>query len=242
MVVLSRSMSSNSLHIELPPEDSPSLIPWVIIVVCAALLMTFVGQLAYSIPASLQQQAQSQVDTAQFPDVAVAAIGRDIELSGSILNTQSATELVDQIRRINGVRAVHDQLTVIDPVTEARLRTQQFVQMLALIDVDSVAFQPGSIAFTPESDAALAQLLALMEKHPQSRVRIEGHTDNTGPDAVNLRMSRDRAAAVANYLMARGIAANRLIVTGYGSTQPLASNDTDDGRSRNRRIEISPVN
>ncbi len=235
-------MTSNSLHIELPPEQRASLVPWLIVAACAAVLTVLLSQLATSIPASLAQQAQSRVDAQRFPDVQIVAKGRDMQLTGSILVDQSPTDLIDQIRSVDGVGSVFDSLSVVDPAREARLRAEQFTQTLANIDVDRVAFQPGSIAFTPESDAALAQLLALLEEHSRSRIRIEGHTDNTGPDAVNLRMSRDRASAVANYLMARGIAADQLIVTGYGSTQPIASNDTDEGRARNRRIEISPVN
>ena len=78
-----------------------------------------------------------------------------------------------------------------------------------------------------------------MVTYPETRLRIEGHTDNTGSEAANLRLSRERARAVASYLIARGISENRLIAKGYGSTQPIDDNSTDAGRGRNRRIEIS---
>ncbi len=235
-------MNSNSLHIELPSEDAPGFVPWMVVALCTVALVILVSQLAISIPASLQQQAQNEVDASPFRSIQVVANGRDIELTGSILVGQSTADLVRQLQRVDGIRHVQDRLVVIDPAQEAKQASMRFSQALSDIDLNSVAFQPGSIAFTPESDTALAQLLGLMQQFPQGRIRIEGHTDNTGPDAVNLRMSRDRASAVANYLMARGIAGDQLIVTGYGATQPIADNDTESGRARNRRIEISAVN
>ncbi|MFK7860483.1 MAG: OmpA family protein [Granulosicoccus sp.] len=235
-------MSADSLHFELPPEERPSLVPWIIILACAAILMVLLSQLARQIPASLLQQAQSQLDSTTFPDLRLAANGRDLELSGAITIDQSTTSLIDGLRQINGVRDVREAIQVIDPAVASKARLARFAASLAAIDTSLLAFQPGSTSLTPESDNALVQLLTLLKEHPESRIRIEGHTDNTGPDTVNLRVSRERAGAVANYLMARGIPSDQLIVTGYGSTQPVADNETDSGRARNRRIEINPVN
>lgn len=234
-------MSSNSLQIDLPSPERPSLVPWVIAIVCACLLLLLSVRLAQDIPAKLHVQAEQLLDTSVFPDVSVRANGRNLELAGTVTIDQSPALLAQRLEQIPGVHRVIDRLTVVDPDVEAAAMHEQFVQALAGIDVSRVAFQPGSVSFTPDSDAALAQLLSLLRQHPQGRIRIEGHTDNTGPDAVNLRVSRDRAAAVANYLMARGIPADQLVVTGYGSTQPIADNATERGRMQNRRIEINPV-
>lgn len=235
-------MSVNSLHIDLPPDHGPSVIPWIVILSCAAVLLVLCSQLLSSIPASLQLQAQQRIDRIQYPDVAVAANGRTLELWGSININQSSRELVSQLESIKGVRQVHNALVVIDPSVLERQQAQRFSSSLAAIDVSNISFEPGSINFTAGSDSALSQLLSLMKESPSGRIRIEGHTDNTGPDTVNLRVSRERATAVANYLMARGIPADRLVVTGYGSTQPVAPNDTEAGRAQNRRIEINETN
>lgn len=234
-------MSSNLLQFDLPSHERPSLVPWLIAIVCACLLLAMTVQLARSIPAQLQFQAEQLLDTSVFPDVAVQASGRNLELSGTVTVDQSPALLAQRLEQIPGVHRVLDRLSIVDPAVEAAAQHEQFVQALAVIDITQVAFQPGSVSFTPESDAALAQLLSLLREYPEGRVRIEGHTDNTGPDVVNLRVSRDRAAAVANYLMARGIPADQLVVTGYGSTQPIADNTTEQGRTQNRRIEINPV-
>lgn len=234
-------MSSNLLQIDLPSDDRGSPLPWLVAVLCACLLLVLTINLARSIPATLEAQAAQLLDASVFPDVSVQSNGRNLELSGSVTVDQSPALLAQRLEQIPGVHRVIDKLSIIDPEMEAATRRNQFIQSLAGIDVSQVAFQPGSISFTPQSDAVLQQLLSLLQQHPDGRVRIEGHTDNTGPDAVNLRVSRDRAAAVANYLMARGIPADQIVVTGYGSTQPIADNSTEQGRTRNRRIEINPV-
>ena len=235
-------MSAEPLHIDLPDEVAPSFIPWVIIIVCSVVLVLLATRLTQSIPASLQAQARQLVSGSELPDVSVQAVGRDLVLSGNISTDESAASLVRSLAEIDGVSTVSDQLTIVDPVADAQISIDQFNRELAAIDVSSVAFTPGSVAFTGQSDAALAQLLTLLQQFPQGRIRIEGHTDNTGPDNVNLRVSRDRAAAVANYLMARGIPSDQLLATGYGSTQPIADNSSEAGRARNRRIEIYAVN
>lgn len=74
--------------------------------------------------------------------------------------------------------------------------------------------------------------------NPQSRVRIVGHTDSTGSDAINDPLSVNRATRTRDHLVARGVALSRVDVSGMGSRQPIASNDTAEGRGRNRRVEI----
>ena len=77
-----------------------------------------------------------------------------------------------------------------------------------------------------------------LRNNPYTDVRIVGHTDNTGSDAVNNPLSLDRAASTRNYLTGRGIDGRRISIEGMGERQPIATNDTADGRSRNRRVEI----
>lgn len=77
-----------------------------------------------------------------------------------------------------------------------------------------------------------------LRNHPNTDVRIVGHTDNTGSDAVNNPLSLERAASTRNYLTGRGIDGRRIAIDGMGERQPIATNDTTEGRSRNRRVEI----
>ena len=79
----------------------------------------------------------------------------------------------------------------------------------------------------------------LKESRGISKVRVEGHTDSKGSDAYNMRLSQRRANAVRDYLIARGIEADRLVAVGYGESRPVDTNDTPEGRARNRRVEFT---
>lgn len=241
-MVLLWAMNANRLQLELPEDQSRSLFPWIIVLICIAILVVQISQLTQRIPESLLQQASERIDQNTHPKIFVSADGRDLSVSGTTTSFQFRRSIVEQLSQIDGVLNVHDNMQVIDPAQEARQAVQQFESQLSAIDFSVIAFQPGSISFTPQSDAALTELHALLRQYPESRVRIEGHTDNTGADSVNVRVSRERADAVANYLMARGVRSQQLIVTGYGATQPVADNNTENGRARNRRIDVNPVN
>jgi len=232
-------MTQQALNFEIPDEESSSIWPWLVTLVLAVLLLASVIQALQSIPNSLQNSAQQFVRNAGFSTVQVTANGRDITVSGTVEKQPNISNLLSGIEQIEGVRKVTDALVLTDPVDDAVVQKERFVTSLKLINTASVSFEPGSSSFTQSSDAALNQLAGLMLRHPESRLRIEGHTDNTGPESVNLRLSRERAQAVADYLTSSGIASNRLIAKGYGSTQPIDDNFSDAGKARNRRIEIS---
>ncbi|MDR3188152.1 MAG: OmpA family protein [Prevotellaceae bacterium] len=102
----------------------------------------------------------------------------------------------------------------------------------------NVQFAKGGTGLTPESSKYLEPLYRLLEMQPHIRVRISGHTDNTGKPAVNLAISKERARSVVNFLVKKGINAARLESGGYGQTQPIAPNTTESGRIINRRVEF----
>ncbi|MFD1629119.1 OmpA family protein [Pseudopedobacter beijingensis] len=81
-------------------------------------------------------------------------------------------------------------------------------------------------------------LAASLNKYPDTDILVVGHTDNVGTDAVNDRISLERANAVASYATSKGVSGSRLKTSGKGKTEPIASNDTDAGRTQNRRVEI----
>ena len=105
---------------------------------------------------------------------------------------------------------------------------------------------PGNITFSFD-DATLSasfkptldKLATTMNQYNQTTVAIAGHTDSRGDDAYNMRLSRDRAYSVANYLTTRGVASNRINVIAYGESRPIADNNTDYGRQQNRRVELT---
>ncbi|MEO1405260.1 MAG: OmpA family protein [Pseudomonadota bacterium] len=101
-----------------------------------------------------------------------------------------------------------------------------------------IVFEAGSASLLRESGPALDHLLAIVRRCEGLDVQVQGHTDAYGDRAGNIRLSEQRAAAVVDYLAARGIARGALDAVGFGPDQPIATNDTADGRSANRRIEF----
>lgn len=108
------------------------------------------------------------------------------------------------------------------------------------VEVDlpaDVLFDFDKADIRPDAAAALAKLAILIRAHPGGATRLEGHTDAVGNDAHNQALSERRAQAVQRWLVEReGIAAAALTVRGFGESQPVASNDTDQGRQKNRRV------
>jgi outer membrane protein OmpA-like peptidoglycan-associated protein len=105
------------------------------------------------------------------------------------------------------------------------------------IVLDGILFESGSATIQEESFPRLDRVVEYMQHKPSSRIRIEGHTDNVGNARRNQRLSQARAQAVAAYLTSHGIDEDRVEAVGKGDTEPVASNDTDEGRAQNRRIE-----
>jgi len=101
-----------------------------------------------------------------------------------------------------------------------------------------ILFDYNSAALRSESRNTLNELASNFSQYPDNRIIVEGHTDSTGGDAYNQRLSEQRAGAVADYLIDRRVPADNVIVYGYGEMRPKASNDTAEGRQLNRRVEI----
>lgn len=106
------------------------------------------------------------------------------------------------------------------------------------VAVYGINFATGKAEITPESDKVLGQVRQLLQDNAELKLRIEGHTDNQGARKANLELSKKRAAAVKAWLAAHGVDAGRLTTDGFGDARPLAENSTDEGRAKNRRVEL----
>jgi len=107
--------------------------------------------------------------------------------------------------------------------------------------LEGVQFEPNSAQLTPRAIAILTNAANQMKKFPAVRIQIEAHTDNQGDVQLNTNLSKQRVIAVAKFFISRGIAKNRLAGRAYGSSRPIASNDTAEGRARNRRVELKSI-
>lgn len=94
-------------------------------------------------------------------------------------------------------------------------------------------------ALIEQSRTNLRELAESLKEHPDTNILIEGHTDNTGKEAYNMKLSKRRAESVKDYLTSLGVDSNRLEVTAFGEEMPIASNDTEEGRQKNRRVEVA---
>ena len=106
---------------------------------------------------------------------------------------------------------------------------------------EGVTFDVGSYTLKPQFRATLDRVAESLRQYPDSLIDVYGHTDSTGSDAFNQTLSENRARTVANYLTSQGVSAARVRSQGFGETMPVADNTTEEGRARNRRVEIKIV-
>jgi outer membrane protein OmpA-like peptidoglycan-associated protein len=103
---------------------------------------------------------------------------------------------------------------------------------------DNVTFETGSAALDTSAYKVLDEVAGVLTEYPKTYVDVMGHTDSVGSVASNQVLSERRAASVASYLKSRGVQNERVNVRGFGKTKPIASNNTPEGRAKNRRVEI----
>lgn len=110
--------------------------------------------------------------------------------------------------------------------------------LLAVTFKGDVTFDTNSAEVRPGLYSEINRVAGVMTQYPETLIRVEGHTDSVGSDAYNMDLSTRRANAVKTLLVQRGVADSRIEVVGYGETIPIATNDTEAGRQKNRRVEI----
>jgi OmpA-OmpF porin, OOP family len=172
---------------------------------------------------------------------------------GKILGTGDERRMAAEIRKESSltgvyVEAVNDgrnySLTIVESqtmkqevVADANAMRNDLTETGKTI-VNGIYFDTGSSTIKPESEPALAEMVKLFNGSPALKVYVVGHTDNVGSLESNLKLSSDRAASVVKAITARGVAASSLKSAGVGPYSPVASNDTDAGKAKNRRVEF----
>ena len=118
------------------------------------------------------------------------------------------------------------------------VKVEQQGNQIKLVMPENVTFATNSATLSANARDALTAASKTLIQYPDTTLTINGHTDNTGSDAINDPLSRNRAQSVASFLQSQGVASSRLTTAGRGSRQPVASNATQEGRAQNRRVEI----
>jgi outer membrane protein OmpA-like peptidoglycan-associated protein len=152
--------------------------------------------------------------------------GLRAESDGSLSESQSL-----DLRDIKYDQTIERNFNL-DPIGVAK------VQENATILLNNLFFDLEKATLRPESFPELNRIVSLMNEKPSMQIEIAGHTDNTGSDAYNLELSRRRANSVAAYLVGKGIDKSRMNVEFFGETKPMISNETREGRKKNRRVEF----
>src|SRR6266481_6029333 len=163
---------------------------------------------------------------------------REVKLSGDALYDAAAVQMraglgkdFPQSWQFKAEISVKPQAAPVD----ATVCQQLFSDLLAK---GKIRFESGRATIDPDSAGLLDRLIETALRCPTANIEIAGHTDADGEDAFNKTLSEKRAQAVIDYLVKAGLPANRFTAVGYGSSQPVASNDTDEGKAQNRRIDF----
>ena len=165
-----------------------------------------------------------------FGALAGGLMGRQVEQTDKRLD-QREQQLAEQERIIAENRRMIDELK--SRGVDARQTDRGVV-----INLPDVLFEFDSAKLTPEARDTTREISTVINDLKDRKIAVEGHTDSVGSASYNERLSRDRAESVADSLIDRGLSRSSVRVRGYGEDRPVASNDTDSGRARNRRVEV----
>ena len=167
-------------------------------------------------------KAEAERTTAEVATVAAGLEAKNAQLKSE--NERLVKERDDLAGQLDGALSSVAQIT----------KTARGV----VVNLPDILFDINKATLKQNTQVALAKLAGIVQVFPRINLRIEGYTDSTGSDELNMRLSRERADAVMSFLQAQGVAASRMTDQGYGPKFPVADNATPEGRAKNRRVEI----
>ncbi len=195
-------------------------------------------------------QCQIDADALKKAKLELTAARDALQAARDALQKENAKLKADGERQGADLKIVQDRLQKIESnISAVRQKLQKLVDSgklkvnvargFLIIELQSdILFDTGKSDLKPEAKPVLAELAAALQGLSDRRFQVAGHTDTTGADALNWRLSVARAVSVVETLVADGVPAKNLSAGGYGPHMPVASNDTDDGKKRNRRVEL----
>lgn len=201
-------------------------------------------EIAPSAPDGFEQAAITALQALSRLDEAEASIADGtVSISGSALNAAGSREVARLMTEelpagFSGEAAVSPGNKRGDELNPETCQSE----LNRLTASNIILFETGEAAIQDHSYGFLDRIAQIVQQCGQTRLEISGHTDSDGAEADNLALSDRRARAVVDFLTAAGIAADRLVAVGHGESRPLASNETDEGKAANRRIEFRVLN
>jgi len=189
------------------------------------------------------EQAKAQSDAQAAKDAAAKAELARADTEAARLRLQAEKDALDreagdakqraadaEAQRVALRIQLRDQLNKI-------LQTQDTARGL-IVNMSDVLFDFGQYTLKPGAREKLAKMSGILLAHPELKVQVEGHTDSIGSDDFNQNLSEHRAQTVRDFLVEQGVGRDSVTAKGFGKTKPVATNDTAEGRQRNRRVEM----
>ena len=167
-----------------------------------------------------QKLSQSEIDSLRARNMLVSQQADSLRRAAEAASAR-LSEALNQLR------------SLVSEITNLRETTRGVV-----ISLSDILFETGKSTLRPGAAANVRQISTILNQYSDYKISVEGHTDSRGSDALNNRLSQDRAASVRDALVAGGVAADRITSQGFGEAQPVADNATDAGRQQNRRVEV----
>ena len=194
---------------------------------------------------AVAEQAKGQSDTERAAALALATSAAASSTSAQADATAArageaqaqgqAAIANDKVQKVEGEKAVlrAQLLQQLNSILQTRDSARGLI-----VNMSGALFQTGSSELRPDVREKLAKVAGIVSSHPGLKLAVEGHTDNVGSDAYNQTLSEKRAQSARDYLVNQGVASNAIESRGFGKTTPIASNDTAEGRQKNRRVEM----
>lgn len=232
------------------------MIPLRLIILTALFALGLSAATAYfqkdTIESHLLQQARLALAAADLPPVSMAFDGRAATLTGSVASVALSDEITAVLNKVAGIGRVSNQLNAeasgaadaaLEPLVPEFNADGLYIpprfHPLEKYSLSAVQFAYSSAKLTEASRPVLDKLAELLKQNTRIYIELSVHTDNQGTALGQMALSELRANAVRAYMVAQGIAAERIIANGYGASRPLAFNDTPQGRQQNRRVELA---
>lgn len=210
--------------------------PWVLISVCAVLLFALWRIFGTDKPPVTKKSGPGKPDSTKV----ASAIYTNPPLTGDP-EMDSLTGTIGKF--INKTLPDGEQIIIAENGVEAMLidfieDNTKTADKETWFSFDRILFETGKSNLKSSSDYEIRNIVAIMKAYPDVEIKIGGYTDNTGDENANLRLSKERADAVRNALIEKGVEEEKIRAEGYGSRFPVASNDNNQGRERNRRVDV----
>ncbi|MHA7888599.1 OmpA family protein [Roseicyclus sp.] len=195
------------------------------------------------LPSGWSMRAMAGLDAlSQLHDGTMVLEPETLILRGQTGNPDAGSDLTRLLSEALGQTASFDldvvYVEALDPVASLPTAAECVERIRAIQAEGKITFDPGSVEINETAGAILDRIAAVLPDCRHVRMEIAGHTDSQGREEMNLNLSQSRADAVLNGLLARGVLVSNLTAQGYGESQPIASNEAEDGREQNRRIEF----